>query len=324
MTQNYIGVKQNMRKNTLLALSAALLLSSRAAALQPDFDGALAAGGAASLSELVAASAPEVSTAAVRPNVTARGWQNSSPCKVVELDSRDGAAINRRVTLEAGYTWQSCEDIYVTDSNGNSATVSQCHNESQWYDATVELIVHNRELRQFEKERIEVCYNFKTQKGSFALRQSPYEYTYRDKQGDYRYSVELFPGARKPQAPEASLAQLENFSYDDVRKEFTLNIRNGFTRDYAGRKVHIGVELVQDKLFNSSRGTKFFEFSLGWGQQDFRIVFKDSDFPSDKEAAGFRAKAKKYFVNWGFKVKGEGFTEAYIERGKTETVAVIQ
>ena len=179
-----------------------------------------------------------------------------------------------------------------------------------------------RKLRQFDKERIEVCYDFKAQKGSFALRQTPFDYTYRDKQGESLYTVELYPGARKPQNPDAALAQLGGFSYDDVRKEFTLTIRNGFTGEYDGRKVHIGVELVQDKLFDSSRGTKYFEFPVNWLTSGFTLKFKEGDFDGDKDAGDNRAKDKKFFVKWGFKMKSGPFTDKFVDMGKTESVIV--
>lgn len=321
MKQFYIGVKKVMIKKTLMAVFSGLALTAGAGAQTLDFDGRAPA--AASLAETVKVSAAEVNVSEIGTGVKSRGWYQSKICKVVELDSNDGAAINRAVSLDAAYTWQECENASAM-VNGQYISASNCRDRTEWYTAYVNLVIHARQLRQFDKERIEVCYDFKAQKGSFALRQSPFEYTYRDKQGESRYSVELYPGARKPQNPDAALARLGGFSYDDVRKEFTLTIRNGFTGEYDGRKVHIGVELVQDKMFDSSRGTKFFEFPLNWLRQDFKIVFKDSDFPTGKDAADFRAKAKKYFVNWGFKVKGEGFTETYMEKGKTETVAVIQ
>jgi hypothetical protein len=323
MKQFYIGVDKDMIKKTLMAAFSAMVLTAAAGAQAVEFDGRGAPAAGGGLAETVKASAPEVKVSEIGTGVKARGWQQSKICKVVELDSNDGAAINRQVSLDAAYTWQECENASAM-VNGQYISASNCHDRAEWYTAYVNLVIHARQLRQFDKERIEVCYDFKAQKGSFALRQTPFDYTYRDKQGESRYTVELYPGARKPQNPDAALAQLGKFSYDDVRKEFTLTIRNGFTGEYDGRKVHIGVELVQDKMFDSSRGTKFFEFPLNWLRQDFKIVFKESDFPSDKDAADFRAKAKKYFVNWGFKVKGEGFTEAYMEKGKTETVAVIQ
>lgn len=321
MTQNLRGVNKDMIKITLMAAFSALALCSSAGAQTADFDGRGAAG--TGLAAAVKTAAPAVDVKDIGTGVKARGWYQSKICKVVELDSRDGAAVNRTVSLEAAYTWQECENASAM-VNGQYITASNCHDRTEWYTAYVDLQIHERQLRQFDKERVEVCYDFRAQRGSFALRQTPFEYTYRDKQGESRYSVELYPGARKPQNPDAGLAQLGGFSYDDVRKEFTLTVRNGFSGEYDGRKIHIGVELVQDKMFDSSRGTKFFEFPLNWQRQDFKIVFKESDFPSDKDAADFRAKAKKFFVNWGFKVKGEGFTEAYLEKGKTETVAVIQ
>lgn len=309
-------------KNSLFtAVLAAALAQGTASAQQLDFDGASAA--PASFTEALKAAAPLPAKPEFKAAPDSRGWHQRKVCKVVELNSADGASVNRRISLDAAFIREVCENASAI-VNGQYISASNCHNETDWYSAYVQLTIHPRQLRQFDKERIEVCYDFQSQKGSFALRQTPFEYTFRDKNNDWLYSVELFPGARRPQAPDASLAELGGFSYDDVRGEFTLTIRNRFTGDYDGRKIHIGAELVQDKFFDSSRGVKFFEFPLDWRRQDFKIVFKESDFPSGKDAAEFRAKARKFFVNWGFKIKGEGFTEDYQEKGKTGTVQVLQ
>ncbi|HCC46658.1 MAG TPA: hypothetical protein DEQ38_00845 [Elusimicrobia bacterium] len=311
-----------IKKNSLLTavFAAALAQGMPAAAQQLNFDGAAAP---ASFTEALKAAAPEIVKPEFKTAPDSRGWYKRKVCQVVELNSADGASINRKISLDAAFIRNVCETASAM-VNGQYIAASNCHDETDWYTAYVQLVIHARQLRQFDKERIEVCYDFQSQKGTFALRQTPFEYTFRDKNNSWEYSIELFPGARRPQAPDASLAELGGFSYDDVRGEFTLTIRNRFTGEYDGRKIHIGAELVQDKFFDSSRGTKFFEFPLDWRRQDFKIVFKESDFPSDKDAGDFRAKAKKFFMNWGFKIKGEGFTEDYQEKGKTETLQVLQ
>ncbi|MDQ7773489.1 MAG: hypothetical protein RDU13_08185 [Elusimicrobiales bacterium] len=292
--------------------------------IKVDFDGK-AAIGAGRLDELIGDAEVVAGEPAAKPvyKISDRGWHQRKVCKTVELDSRDGAAINRRTPVEGAFMWQECRDVSGM-VNGQYVTWSECENRTQWYTADIDLVIHKRELRQFDKERIEVCFDFQSQKGSFVLRQTPFEYTYRDKNGGWQYSIELFPGQRKPQKPEASLADLAQFSYDDVREEFTMTVRNQFTGDYDLGKVHIGVELVQDKMFDSSKGTRFFEFPLNWLRQDFKMTFKLADFASGKDEAEFRAKADKYYVKWGFKVKKAGFTEDYIEKGKSGTVSVIK
>lgn len=311
----------------LLAIFAALAAQASLAGaqgVQLNFDGTRGIAGAASLKELVQASAPELVAAPKLPEAGRGGKWNS--CQIVELDYRDGVSVNRRIDLSRNYPHQVCENVTITNSQGQSVTVNQCHTEYEFYSASAGLIVNRRELRPGEKERIEVCYDFQSSRGSFFLHGSPFEYTYVDKQNppNDSYSVELFPGARKPQAPAAGALQDGGFAYDDVRGEFTLTLRNRLGAEYYGRKLHIGVELVQDKLFDSSLGVKFFEFPVNSYTGDFEITFKQTDFGSAKEAGEFRAKAKKYFVKWGYKVKGEGFTDAYVEGGKTEAVSVIQ
>lgn len=313
-----------MKKNKILIAVFAAVIAPASFAGAMDFDGRNSGLDPSSLSEMVINSAPAVKTDEIKPNITPKGFAAASTCKTVELNSSDGAAISRNVSLDAAYTWRVCEDTYVSDSNGNTITVSECHNETTWYNATVQLNIGSRQLHTYEKERIEVCYDFRKQKGYFYMKQSPFEYTYRDKQGEYFYVIDLYPGNRKPQAPEASALELAGFSYDDVKKEFTLKINNNFPGNYSGSKVHIGVELVQDKLFDSSRGTKFYEFGINYYTGNYQITFKESDFPSGKDADDSRGKSKKFFVKWGFKVKGAGFTEDYMEKGKTGTVQVIR
>ncbi len=315
-----------MRNKILIAVFAAAQASLAAAQTVPvNFDRQALKGSAAGLGELVRSAAPEIPVGAITAEVADKSGKWNS-CQTVDLDYRDGARINRNIDLSRNYPRQVCENVTVTNSQGQYVTVNQCHTEYEFYSASALLIVNDRELRQGEKERIEVCYDFQDNRGSFRLLGSPFEYTYLDKQNppSASYSVELFPGARKPQAPAAGALQLAGFSYDDVRAEFTLTLRNGFGGEYAGRKVHVGVELVQDKLFDSSLGTKFFEFPVSGYGGEFTLTFKQGDFGSAKAAEDFRAKAKKFFVNWGFKIKGEGFTDAYVEGGKTGTVSVIK
>lgn len=311
------------KQNVLTAIFAALTVLAPAARAQVaiNFDGRTAGDGG--LAELVRSASPAADIPAARLEVADRGGKWNS-CQVVELDNRDGAGINRNVDLSRDYVQQVCENVYVTNSAGQTVTVSQCHNETQFYSASAALVIHDRELRGNEKERFQLCYDFQSGKGSLLVLQSPFEYTFRDKTGNGWYAVELFPGARKPQAPAAGALQLAGFSYDDVRGEFTLKLRNGFGSEYHGRKVHIGVELVQDKLFDSSLGVKFFEFALNAWTGDFALTFKAADFGGQKDAEALRAKAKNFYAKWGFKVKGEGFTDAYVDGGKTGAVQVIQ
>jgi|GEM_PF-2245854 len=316
-----------IKKTIILAAVFAALpaLASLAVAqgAAPEFDGRNAPRENSSLVEMVKTNAPAVKMALPKPNVTAKGFVNSKPCKTVEYNSSNGPVFYHNISLTTQYTWRVCEDVYVTASDGSSATVSQCHPESVDYNATVHINMGSRQLATYEKERIEVCYDFKNNKGSFAILQSPFQYTYRDLQGDSYYTVDLFPGARKPQAPETGVLELSQFSYDDITKEFKLKLATNFSPAYAGSKVHIGAELVQDKLFDSSLGTKFFEFPLNSYNGDFTLTFKESDFASDKDS-DTRGKAKKFFVKWGFKVKGAAFTDNYVEKGKTDAVSVIQ
>lgn len=311
-------------KNWILiaVFAAAQAVPGGASAAELNFDGG-AGSFRASFAELAAA-APELPQAAIRGEMADRGGKWNS-CSLVELDWRDGAYVSRNVDLSRNYPVQVCENVTITNSQGQYVTVNQCRTEYEFYSASAYLIINKRFLREGEKERIEVCYDFQSSRGSFRLLGSPFAYTYIDKQNppNASYSVELFPGERKPQAPAAGALEYSSFSYDDVRGVFTLKLKSRFGAEYQGRLVHIGAELVQDKMFDASVGTKFFEFPIS-GQSEFTLTFKKGDFGGAKDAEELRAKAKKYFVNWGFKVKGQGFTDAYVEGGKTETASVLE
>ncbi|MDP2866740.1 MAG: hypothetical protein Q8O90_10900 [Elusimicrobiota bacterium] len=147
-----------MKKNKILIAMFAAAMAPASYAGAMDFDGRNSGLERPSLTEMIKNSAPEVKTEAIKPNATPKGFAASNTCKTIELNSSDGAAISRNVSLEAAYTWRVCEDTYVSDSNGNTITVSQCHNESAWYSATVQLNIGSRQLETYEKERIEVCY----------------------------------------------------------------------------------------------------------------------------------------------------------------------
>lgn len=312
-----------MKNKLLIAVfAAAQALAGGASAAELNFDGS-ASGFRGSFAEL-SASAPELPKAAIRGEMADRGGKWNS-CQLVELDYRDGAYVSRNVDLSRNYPVQVCEDTTITNSQGQYVTVNQCHPEYEFYSASAYLIVNKRFLREGEKESIEVCYDFQTRRGSFRLLSSPFSYTYVDKQNppNASYALELFPGERKPQPPAAGSLEYSSFSYDDMRGIFTLKLKNRFGAEYQGRMVHIGAELVQDKLFDSSLGVKFFEFTIA-SQPEFTLTFKKSDFGGARDAEALRAKAKKFFAKWGFKVKGQGFTDAYVEGGKTETASIVE
>lgn len=212
-----------------------------------------------------------------------------------------------------------------TSAHHYECTPHMAYAETARIDFSYHFIYGVRPLGSDESETIKLCYDFETESPVYEI-QSPYEYEIKKQpQPDNArgYVLILSPVRRRPTAPSAEALQLDSFSYDDISGEFRLRLSANFSSLYNGAKVHVGVELVQDKLFDDSLGVKFFELPAAYGKREFTIAFKASDFGGNKDAAD-RAKAQKYFAKWGFKIKGAAFTDDYTDKGQTPSVSVLK
>lgn len=240
-------------------------------------------------------------------------------CYDIRQIDKDGPERFLWANFSSTYSYEICEP--------NHHGVEQCRWETiSSHYARAEVTLHHRELKDGEAEVFTLCYDFVKKTGTYAIK-SPFVYEEKVRYlSDNRtgFALELTPLRRRPVAPDAGILELGSFSYDQVRGEFTLKLQNKSSINYWGAKVQVGVELVQDKMFDSSLGVKFYEFPLNYTTGDLTVTFKDSDFSSDKEAADFRAKTRNYFVKWGFKVLGEAYTGDYLEKGRTDSIAVLK
>ncbi|OGR45497.1 MAG: hypothetical protein A2X35_08280 [Elusimicrobia bacterium GWA2_61_42] len=210
-----------MKSRILIAVFAAALAGAAgASAAELDFDGG-ASGFRGSFAEL-AASAPALPQAAIRGEM-ADGGEDWNSCRVVELDYRDGAYVSRRVDLSRDFPVQTCQEVTVINSQGQPEIVNHCRIEQELHAASAYLIVNKRFLREGEKERIKVCYDFQTGRGSFKLLSTPFVYTYEDKQNppNASYALELFPGERKPRPPAAGSPEYSARAYAEAGKTGT-------------------------------------------------------------------------------------------------------
>lgn len=268
----------------------------------------------------------EINTGNVKAAGVHNTWSPKRDCRIVEIYANEGPSLRRRVDLTSTITQTTCETGSAHDSNGNSISSEYCYVSLQApYTWTVTLDIKSRQLYSTEMERVEVCYDFMKNDGlSYRLLHSPYSYNIRRiKTGDISYTLEFNPIKREPKVPEAAVLEVDRFSYDDIRREFKLELRNNFTAEYYGNKVHVGVELVEDKFFDSSLGMKVFEFAINRYPSTFVVTFKESDFSAEKDLSDSRGKAKRFFLKWGFKVKGDLFKDEHINKGKTEAVTIM-
>lgn len=310
-----------MEKNYMIkaaAVTGLILASLAAAGYAADFDGRTA-GDLVSLKQSVMDGAGDIKVPAAKATARAQGRHDPEvSCYNIRLIDKDGTSPSWWANLTSSYE----EKYWQQDEWG--------HNSAYWEyvrtdHARAELNIGYRQLRDGESENFKLCYDFVNDKGTYSI-DSPFEYKVESRflpNNQTGYALTLTPLGRKNEAPSAGLLQLSSFSYDDMTGMFTLKLATSFPAYYNGNKVHVGVELVQDKLFDSSLGVKFFEFDIASYEREYTAKFKLADFGGNKEAQD-RAKTKKYFVKWGFKVKGEGFTDDYIDGGKTSAVTVLQ
>lgn len=178
-------------KNTMLAVVLSVVVFapfSVAQEIAVDFEGKNPVQKVKSYKNLVETLAPEVKGSNIEPD---RGWLGYDPakvCKTIDLDSRDGASVVRYDRLTTLFRWRECESQY------------NCIVQSEWYDAQIELKIGARNLPQYETEKIEICFDFKAEKGSFRIVKSPFKYSYRDRNNGLSYSLELTPVRSVPQS----------------------------------------------------------------------------------------------------------------------------
>lgn len=308
-----------MKKTTIVTAAFAAVLATAsiagAQAANQDFDGKTKTD-FVSLKQLVTDAAPEVKLDGIKADRLPGHYEPETDCETLHLIDRDGTAPSWRMNLSSDYMMQYWE----TDHYGNS--------HSYWdsaasYNIRVDVNVGYRQLRDRETEYIKVCYDFYYKRESYSVT-SPftYEVVKRALPGNAAgFSLELIPLGRTPQAPEASAMVLSEFSYDPASKQFTLLVKSNFPSEYYGHKVEFSVELMQDKLFDSSKGKQTYEAEINAASGSYIIKFKEGDLPKSLEAGESRAKDKKFFVKWGFAVKGAG---AFIDKGRTDSVTVPQ
>lgn len=308
-----------MKKNHSIEIAAALgliLASLAAAGYAADFND-LAGGRSAVVAaeKLTQAAIPEVSKNYIsqQPKL-----YPEKQCYDIRQIDKDGPERFLWANFESTLSQEVCEN--------NQWGVEQCHWQTlATYSARAEVTLHYRELKDGEAEVFTLCYDFAKKRGTYAIK-SPFEYEEKvrylsgNRDG---FALELTPLQRKPVAPDAGFLDLKSFSYDQVRGEFTLKLGEKSDTAYWGAKVQVGVELVQDKMFDSSLGVKFYEFPINFYTGGPSITFKASDFGGGKDT-GDRAKAKKFFAKWGFRIIGQGFTQDYVDKGRTETASVIE
>lgn len=308
-----------MKNSDILIAAVAVVLASASLAGAEDrgigFDGR-ANTDFVSLKQLVGETAPEVKVDGVKSSRVPGHYEPETDCQTLHLIDRDGTMPTWRTTLSSDYMQQYWEH----DDYGNSHTYwdSAAH-----YNIQVELKTGYRQLRDREVEYIKVCYDFYYKRETYSVT-SPFTYDVikRALPGNVSgFSLELIPLGRTPQAPEASAMELSDFTYDAASREFRLLIKNNFPGDYYGHKVQFSVELMQDKLFDSSRGKQTYEAEINAASANYIIAFRENDLPKDMQAGDSRAKDKKFFVKWGFSVKGAG---GFIDKGRTDAVTVPQ
>ncbi|OGR65944.1 MAG: hypothetical protein A2X31_01210 [Elusimicrobia bacterium GWB2_63_22] len=310
-----------MKKSYAIETAAAavfILASLAAAGYAADFDGR---GGAQltvkeAVEKYVQVSVPEASKAYINQQPK---FYPERQCYDIRQIDKDGPERFLWANFSSSYSQEICAP--------NNYGVEQCHWQTlSYHNARAEVTLHFRELKDGEAEVFTLCYDFVKKKGAYSIN-SPFVYDEKVRfLSDNRdgFALELTPLRRKPVAPDAAFLELQSFSYDQLSGEFTLKLGEKSDIAYWGTKVQVGVELVEDRMFDSSKGVKFFEFPINWNKPAPVITFKAADFGGDKDAGEDRAKTRKYFAKWGFKVISDVHTGDYLEKGRTETISVLQ
>ena len=120
-------------------------------------------------------------------------------------------------------------------------------------------------------------------------------------------------------APATTALDLASFTYDESSKQFTLKFDTERSANYWGCRVEISVELMRDGLFDASRGVRTYEFPLNWNIGNPAITFTEADFAPAKDEG--RAKTKKLYVKWGFRVvRSTFYTKDFVDKGRSASL----
>lgn len=116
--------------------------------------------------------------------------------------------------------------------------------------------------------------------------------------------------------PATTALDLASFTYDESTKQFTLKFDTERSANYWGCRIEISVELMRDGLFDASMGVRTYEFPLNWNIGNPAITFMEADFAPAKDEG--RAKTKKLYVKWGFRVVRSAFyTKDFVDKGRS-------
>lgn len=217
---------------------------------------------------------------------------------------RDEALLSEAVWLKSDEYREDCH----TDSNGRR----RCNNQYvRSYRGKAQILIRERELFPWEKELFEVCL-----KGPWMdIYGIAMAYKYNvDSENTVQY--ELIPGEKVPMNPDKEGLTLESFVFDPAIENFVMKVSDKWADSYAGEQTEITVELKRDVAlwFDHTVLKKKITFDAA---AEYEIHFVDliGDFTENLKNA-------KYYVNWGFKRKGEISKDKYQKKGETEKVEI--
>ena len=153
----------------------------------------------------------------------------------------------------------------------------------------------------WEKEIIKICIH--GPKLDLRLVDTAYKYDIERAEGGSETTFILTPKWRNATKPDADGIEIADFVYDKEAKKFVLNLKDIWSKEYAGEKIVIKAEFRKDLALwpDSSIEEKEFEFEVS---DNYKVSF-------DKNGVG------KGFIKWSFKRVGEISTGEYIYKGET-------
>lgn len=126
--------------------------------------------------------------AKAEPVISRLGYHPRKACEKVTFSDYDGPYIRRDVTIYTGFTERVCDEY-------------GCYNQETWASAMAELTINSRQLPAGQVEKLELCYDFVKNEGSFVIKESPFRYSARTQKinGRNAFFVELTPVRSVPQ-----------------------------------------------------------------------------------------------------------------------------